>query len=79
MLMACGLMEKVESGELLAHYSYNDANADEEPGYSGEVPLIVMKNKDGEKVFISVNDDIEDLIDKHNYDGRDWSEWRLDY
>ena len=77
-LMACGLMEKIESGELLAHYTYNDANG-EYAGYSGEVPLVILTNKDGEKVFVSVDDDIERMFDMHEESGGHWTECSLDY
>ena len=71
-LIDMGLMDKVESGELLAYYAENDFVNHE---YSGEVPLIIGKNN-GKQCFVAVNDNIERIIDKHNDDeGIDWREF----
>ena len=77
MLINLGMMEKIESGELLAYYAYNDVHP--ELTYSGhDCPLLVMKNKDGEDVFVAVNEEIDSLIESSwEDDNTQWYDIKL--
>ena len=72
------LLEKIETGDLEAHYAYNDLHP--EKTYSGnECSLIVCKNKDDEDVIVAMNDEMSDLMTDEVYNKRDWRNWKIPF